>query len=285
MKLIVFGGNGYVGQRIIASALKMGVEIVSISRSGSPNSSSVGMKTLNSILANAPSTASITWAKGDIFQPDEWKSHLHQAVGAISCIGAFGSNEFMEKINGDANCLAVSECLRENVPKFVFLSTVENNLPDVILKGYFNGKRRAENAVLDAYPDTGTVLRPSFIYGCREVGNISIPLGPVGKLLETVFQLPGINMLKSTIPGGRAIFATPVSVENVGLVAAASVIAPEVLELDSIDGDITPYKFTGILSEDDINNLAKKLTTDSIEEYISSKITTIPSQAEYETKK
>lgn len=35
-KLIVFGGNGFVGQAVVANALKLGIEVESISRSGKP---------------------------------------------------------------------------------------------------------------------------------------------------------------------------------------------------------------------------------------------------------
>jgi hypothetical protein len=35
------------------------------------------------------------------------------------------------------------------VERFVYVSTVENNLPEFVLKGYFHGKQRAEAAVLD----------------------------------------------------------------------------------------------------------------------------------------
>ncbi len=61
----------------------------------------------------------------------------------------------MEKINGDANINAISESLRSGsdfsvvysyvqlicvqkisgVPKFVYVSTVENNLPNFVLSG------------------------------------------------------------------------------------------------------------------------------------------------------
>lgn len=72
------------------------------------------------------------------------------------------------------------------IPRFVYVSTVENNLPSFLLSGYFNGKRRAEEAVRDAYPSSGVVLRPGFIYGVRGVdlpgaGRVGIPLGIVGK--------------------------------------------------------------------------------------------------------
>ena len=41
----------------------------------------------------------------------------------------------MEKMNGDANINAISESLRAGVPRFVYISTVENNLPEFLLKG------------------------------------------------------------------------------------------------------------------------------------------------------
>lgn len=274
MKLVVFGGNGYVGQRVVASALRMGVNVLSISRTGAPETNSKGMKNLSEIISTAPNNANVTWIKGDIFKPTEWNNLIVEGDmigGAVSCIGAFGSNEFMEKINGDANCIAVSESLKANIPRFVFLSTVENTLPNFVLSGYFNGKRRAEQALLDAYPDSGTVLRPSFVYGCRDVpgSSISIPLGPVGKLLETALTtIPGASSIKR-IPGLRAIAATPVSVENVGLVAAAAAIVPNVLKTD-INYDI--YQLSGILNEDDIISKAKQLLTDSIYDIIPIKL-------------
>jgi hypothetical protein len=38
-----------------------------------------------------------------VFDEKTWAPHLEGAVGVVSCIGAFGSNAFMERINGDAN--------------------------------------------------------------------------------------------------------------------------------------------------------------------------------------
>ena len=50
-------------------------------------------------------------------------------------IRAFGSNEFMLKINGSANELAVAAAHKAGVPRFVYVSAVDNNLPDFILSG------------------------------------------------------------------------------------------------------------------------------------------------------
>lgn len=100
----------------------------------------------------------------------------------------------MEKVNGDANITAIEACARANVPRFVYISAVENNLPKSILRGYFSGKRRTENALLNAFPDTGIVLRPGFIHGTRTVsiGNVLAVFSHsfiyVWLIIETVMQ-------------------------------------------------------------------------------------------------
>ena len=183
-KIVVFGGNGYVGQRIVSNLLRKHTNVVSISRSGRP----LNMKNDNT---------SVTWHKDDVFDVSAWRRELEGAEAVVSCIGAFGSNAFMEKINGDANILLASEALKvTDIKRFVYLSTVENNLPDFVLKGYFHGKKRAEQAILDAYQNQAWVLRPGFMYGTRDVpfnlrppssstetsgGVLSIPLWLLGR--------------------------------------------------------------------------------------------------------
>ena len=50
-----------------------------------------------------------------------------------------------------------------------------------VLAGYFQGKRNAEHAMAEAYPDQGVSLRPGFIHGTRYVSGFGIPLGFIGE--------------------------------------------------------------------------------------------------------
>lgn len=222
-KLIVFGGNGYVGQAVIRQALiKDGVDVISINRSGQPDSFRPPLN----------AAGKVEWLKGDIFDSSTWLDAINTADGAISCVGAFGSNEFMEKINGDANINAIQTALKAGIPRFVYVSTVENNLPSFFLKGYFNGKRRAEKALLETYPQTGYVLRPGFIHGTRNVPlpsnpiakSLDIPLWVLGKPMEKIFNFAPIRLLRHSLPGLKAILAPPVSRENLGKVAVAAAL-------------------------------------------------------------
>ena len=50
-----------------------------------------------------------------------------------------------------------------------------------VLSGYFQGKRNAEHAMAEAYPEQGVCLRPGFIHGTRYVSGVGIPLSFIGE--------------------------------------------------------------------------------------------------------
>ena len=102
-RIVIFGGNGFVGQNIAKSLLDKyanSIKIISVNRSSAPTSGP---------LVWSLHKSQVTWHRSDVFNPSSYAEILSGADCVISCIGAFGSNEFMEKINGDANVLAVSE--------------------------------------------------------------------------------------------------------------------------------------------------------------------------------
>ena len=151
-------------------------------------------------------------------------SQLDGVDGVVSCVGAFGSNDYMARVNGDANVRAVSAALRHKVARFVYVSAIQTDLPSFILRGYFEGKRLSEEAVVDAYGERGTVLRPSFVFGSRSIGGgMTLPLGIIGRPLQAVLDLPGLRNLHR-LPGLRGLLLPPVAVEDVGLVAAAAAL-------------------------------------------------------------
>eukprot|EP01034_Spumella_vulgaris_P023434 gene23434-29652_t len=120
----------------------------------------------------------------------------------------------MERINGDANINAVRVAKEMGIPRFAYISTVENNLP--ILSGYFNGKKRAEDYLLSTYaPSALSILRPSMIYGTRMAGKIPIPLWAIGKPLDMMFNNSLVATLRKSLPFMQSILAPPVCVDDV----------------------------------------------------------------------
>jgi hypothetical protein len=243
----------------------MGLSVVSISRSGAPKAASSNLKRVVEAQASTgpECKGKMTWVSGDVFKPEDYRAHLQGAVGAVSCIGAFGCDAFMEKVNGDANILAVSESLKADVKRFVYVSTVENTMPDFFLKGYFNGKRRAEEAVLASYPNGGgVVLRPSFVYGVREVApKVEIPLNLLGAPMKTLLSMPGASELRK-LPGMTALLTPPVSVEDVGAVAAAAAVPADVLNPGA------DHPCEGVVGADDISRLGSQMAADATADFV-----------------
>lgn len=48
--------------------------------------------------AKPPELLSSTTLQADVFDVNSWKPHLEGAVGLVSCLGGFGSNDFMYKV-------------------------------------------------------------------------------------------------------------------------------------------------------------------------------------------
>jgi uncharacterized protein YbjT (DUF2867 family) len=144
--LIVFGGNGFIGTHICQEALKSGLPVTSISRSGRP----------------ADDTSSwcneVTWHIANALYPESYACLLKNALGVVSTIGLVStSQEDMLRINGEANKTVINAAADAGVGRFALLSAHDYNFPGdlVVLRGYFQGKREAEATLAARFPDTG----------------------------------------------------------------------------------------------------------------------------------
>lgn len=203
-KILVLGGNGFVGTAVCKAAVQQGISVVSLSRSGRPTT-------------QAPWADRVTWVAGDVFLTD-WDSLLGGVQAVVSTLGKlFGSDDQIEKINGEANIIAVNAAKKAGVQKFIYISVHDYNLPDFALKnGYFTGKRKTESEILAEFPTSGTILRPGFIYGTKNLNGIDIPLNLLGEPLEKLLTATATftRPLKN-LPASDLLLALPVSVDDV----------------------------------------------------------------------
>uniref|UniRef100_A0A0R0ILA7 NAD(P)-binding domain-containing protein n=1 Tax=Glycine max TaxID=3847 RepID=A0A0R0ILA7_SOYBN len=93
-RIVVLGGNGFVGSAICKAAVSRGIEVISLSRSGRPTYSDAWVD-------------QVTWISGDVFYVN-WDEVLVGATAVVSTLGGFGSEEQMKRINGEANVVAVN---------------------------------------------------------------------------------------------------------------------------------------------------------------------------------
>ncbi|KAJ4959776.1 hypothetical protein NE237_019686 [Protea cynaroides] len=109
-KLLVLGGNGFVGSHVCKESLDRGLFVSSLSRSG--------RSFIQDSWAN-----SVVWHQGNLLSPDSWKDALNGVNAVISCVGGFGSNSYMYEINGTANINAIRAASEQGVilrPAFIY---------------------------------------------------------------------------------------------------------------------------------------------------------------------
>lgn len=199
-KILVLGGNGFVGSHICEQAVQHGCTVSSLNRSGPPSGYTGSW------------AASVEWLQGDALQlpEDEYKQHLKGCDAVISCVGAFGSNDFMEKVCGDLTVRAAELAKDTGVGRFVFISAHDmfGSFVPPMLAGYVRGKRKAEAAIFAAFPDAGIALRPGMIYG--PPGLVPTIIGaPLDALLST------LRPVTSKLPLVNGLLVPPISGKDV----------------------------------------------------------------------
>ncbi|KAJ0730698.1 putative NAD(P)-binding domain, NAD(P)-binding domain superfamily [Helianthus annuus] len=209
-KLLVLGGSGFVGSHICKEALNRGLSVSSLSRSGNYS-------------IQEPWAKNVQWHQGDLLSGSSWKEALSGVTSIVSCVGGFGSNSYMYKINGTANISVIRAAAEKGVKRFVYVSAADCGVMNYILQGYYDGKRAAETELLVRYPYGHVILRPGFIYGNRRVGNLELPLGVIGSPLEMVLQHA---KPLSEVPLVGPLLTPPVNVTAVAKVAVRAAIDP-----------------------------------------------------------
>lgn len=209
-KLLVLGGNGFVGSHICKEAVDRGLTVASLSRSGRP-------------LIHDSWVSNVIWHQGSLLSSYSWTEALNGVTSVISCVGGFGSQSYMYKINGTANINAIRAASEKGVKRFVYISSADFGLANYLLQGYYEGKKAAETELLTKFAYGGVILRPGFIYGTRNVGSVKLPLGVIGSPLEMVLQ--HAKPLKQ-LPLVGPLFTPPVNVTAVAKVAVRAATDP-----------------------------------------------------------
>ena len=207
-KVVVVGGSGFVGSRVVERLGDMGVDVTSVSKSGKGG------------VAIDLSTEACADALKDAFEG---------ADAVISCVGIFGADDAnLRAGNGDYNVRAIEAAKAAGVPRFVLVS-VASIVSDVVgetslMKGYFEGKSAAEAALRANYPESDSlVVRPSFVYG-GDAFSVNPPrvTQQYGDILVKLLGSGPIKAIAERSPGPIALtLAEPQSVSDVAAACVA----------------------------------------------------------------
>ena len=219
-KVLVLGGSGFVGSRIVATLTELGIATIATSRDGRD-----GTVALNVLDDDVTSTV----------------ARLSQGCSAvISCIGAIGTED--DQAVNAATALAAQGAKQSGVQRFVYITVA----PEVkefaqgidFLEGYMAGKSISRQAVLDLFREEAIFIEPTFIYGGG-----SFELNPprvasfYGKFIEGLLSSGPIRSVERALAPGivKIALEPPVPVEAVANAAVAGALGRTDAILDSYD--------------------------------------------------
>ncbi|GIK03368.1 hypothetical protein Aspvir_007437 [Aspergillus viridinutans] len=94
-RVVVAGGNGFLGSRICKSAANRGWSVTSLSRSGEPRWDTVTSSHDRPTWAN-----SVEWAKADLLKPDTYKPFLRDADVVVHSMGILLEADYKGVVRG-----------------------------------------------------------------------------------------------------------------------------------------------------------------------------------------
>ncbi|TFK42533.1 hypothetical protein BDQ12DRAFT_676377 [Crucibulum laeve] len=203
-RILVVGGNGFIGSAVCKAAIARGWQVTSVSSSGQPFRTAKG---------HSPAWASkVDWQKGDALHPQSFAHLFPQVGGVVHTLGILIENERYKKAVQNGN-------VPELVGSFfqaVGLGTQGNPLrqkTEAERKGSYESlNREAALSVCNAFvsstpaPETNNVPRP-FVYISAE--DIFRPVIPA-RYIETKREAEqGIQEIMRDKPDYRGVFIRP----------------------------------------------------------------------------
>jgi nucleoside-diphosphate-sugar epimerase len=248
-KVVIFGGNGYVGSTIARIAVQSGLHVVGGSKSGGkPQLSRYATPEEGKWIDE------VEWNRIDAterYNVAEFLDYHDDADAVISTIGLLTRDKKKaRRINGDTNVnIAAAVYERDRIRRMVFISGALMWPATRLLPGYYWGKEQAERAIAENLGPRGVALRPGMISGTRVATRyrLPVPLWIAGTPMETIFA----PVYRAT---GLSILTPPSTVEDV---AKAALYAALQQPLEGLEGSI-------IAMHDDICDMSRAWKSETL---------------------
>ncbi|AZZ61014.1 NAD(P)H-binding protein [Oenococcus sp. UCMA 16435] len=179
MKIVVFGGSGFIGQKVLEILEEKGHQIISVSRHGRPSN-------LTQNWADK-----ITWVSSDILKDHEWQKYINGTDWLIDLIGILFENR-KKNITYDQFIVQpvreITNFLKTNKSKSKLLFISANKGP-FILKKYMQAKYLAEK-IIQKQNKENLIVYPGLVFDSARPSSIAITLP-----LRILSHIPILNKL------------------------------------------------------------------------------------------
>ncbi|CAB9506842.1 expressed unknown protein [Seminavis robusta] len=210
-KVLVLGGTGFVGSRVVQQLESLGVTVVATSTDGRDG------------------TVALDFTQQDPTAMQQTVQKLAKgSVAVVSCIGAIGTDN--DKAINAGTGYAVQAAKKAGVDRFVYISVapeVKEFAQDFdFLKDYLEGKSFSQDTI-ESTASLYTIIQPTFIHGGDEF-KINPPrvAGFYGSFVEAVLSSGPLRALMNVAPEGfiKIALKPPVSVDAVAQAAVAGAL-------------------------------------------------------------
>lgn len=258
-KVLVVGGNGFLGSAICRRLIQAGQSVVSLSRRGEPPQ-------LSRLTHWAQQ---VQWEKGNALDVSSYKDLLAQCKCVVHCVGQISELPYknffndhsveteqrsFERVNRDtAIFLASAASSHSCVESMIFISAAHVPFPlsSFVDSRYTASKRSAEQAVLGCSSFRSVVLRPGLMFGDARPWSLG-----VAAALSVTTQLPlCAKHISKKIPSEAAqLFRDTLQGNSIGrfmngFKAATKGIGGDMYDPEGIDGSFVDPLRTETVAE------------------------------------
>ena len=185
-KIVLFGGNGFVGTAVAQELIHQGFTPVCVSRTGS----------MPMYLNETEWAEEAEWIQGDALNPDP--QLFDKTLAVVTLVGSppvptFSKLAYQKQLtmNSEPNLAVMRATAESEVKRLVILGA---HLPEIVQTdkfGYAKGKRLCEEAAQqfadESDQHTAVVVKPTAIYGVRHSAtgrriNIGLAMKPIANL-------------------------------------------------------------------------------------------------------
>ncbi|MBO0441029.1 NAD(P)H-binding protein [Candidatus Enterococcus ikei] len=192
MKITIFGGSGFIGQKLTEELVSRGHLVTSISRSGQPADLTESW------------AQKVLWISSDILQDSHWQPYVHEADWVIDTIGILFEKR-KKGITYERFILTpvqtILSYLNEDHSHAQFLFLSANNAP-FPLRRYMDAKLQAEQLIKEQ-AEQSVIIYPSLVVDKKRFSSVISAF-----FIDVLKKIPGLRkVVQGYDPISREVLA------------------------------------------------------------------------------